>query len=32
MQHPFVTQDVIKAPTKYYRLIRNHMERNLHGD
>ena len=32
MQHPLITQDVIRHPTKYYKIIRNHLEKNLHGD
>ena len=30
--HSSTTQDVIKNPTKYYRLIRNFLEKNAHGD
>lgn len=30
--HPTVTQDIIRNPTKYYKLIRTFLEKNLHGD
>lgn len=32
MQHPHVTQDVIRNPTKYYKTIRTLLEKNLHGE
>ena len=32
MQHPAATQDIIRNPTKYYRIIRNFLEKHLHGE
>jgi len=32
MQHPLITQDIIRSPTKYYRIIRSFLEKNLHGE
>lgn len=32
MQHPTTTQDVIRNPTKYYKIIRSFLEKNLHGE
>ncbi len=32
LQHPTVTQDVISNPTRYYKIIRSYLEKNLHAD
>lgn len=32
MQHPLITQDIIRNPSKYFKIIRTRLEKNLHGD